>query len=317
MHRIDGPGATVDNTFTEGDPVGGIQATVVTDDWLNDMQEELMSLLSAAGITPVKGAQDQVLKSIRKVSAGVVGQSRNLSCSVSAASTSASFTADELVVGSALGGLRYCLSGFSKTINLATVGVSGMDVGLAPVSGWVAIYAAYNPSNALSATNPMLIGKDATSALQPEVYSGANMPAGYTASALIAVVPTNASRQIPQVRIVDRYHHYFSTIFGGTVASLSTFTPISIAAAVPINAKKFTPNMAMSPTSAINLSASVTPVAAIGSPGYGSLSGYAGTAGIGVFGGQYSVTPILTPQSIFLAANGNGSITYNSYGYEI
>ncbi|ONH52821.1 hypothetical protein SAMN04490182_4547 [Pseudomonas cedrina] len=67
MHRIDGPGATVDNKFTEGDPVGGIQATVVTDDFLNDVQEEFISVLAAAGVTPVKGTQDQVLQAIYKL----------------------------------------------------------------------------------------------------------------------------------------------------------------------------------------------------------------------------------------------------------
>ena len=67
MHRIDGPGATVDNKFTDGDPVGGVQATVVTDDFLNDVQEELISVLAAAGLTPVKGTQDQVLQAIYKL----------------------------------------------------------------------------------------------------------------------------------------------------------------------------------------------------------------------------------------------------------
>lgn len=67
MHRIDGPGATVDNKFTEGDPVGGIQATVVTDDFLNDVQEELISVLTAGGVAPVKGTQDQVLQAIYKL----------------------------------------------------------------------------------------------------------------------------------------------------------------------------------------------------------------------------------------------------------
>lgn len=67
MHRIDGPGATVDGKFTEGDPVGGIQATVVTDDFLNDVQEELISILAAAGVPPVKGTQDQLLESIYKL----------------------------------------------------------------------------------------------------------------------------------------------------------------------------------------------------------------------------------------------------------
>ncbi|GAB7527902.1 hypothetical protein PS3A_03080 [Pseudomonas sp. 3A(2025)] len=67
MHRIDGPGATLDNRFTEGDPVGGVQATVVTAPWLNDIQEELLSILAAAGIAPAKGTQDQVLKAIKKI----------------------------------------------------------------------------------------------------------------------------------------------------------------------------------------------------------------------------------------------------------
>jgi hypothetical protein len=67
MHRIDGPGATADNKFTEGDPVGGVQATVVTDDFLNDVQEELMSVLTAAGVAPVKGTQDQVFKALAKL----------------------------------------------------------------------------------------------------------------------------------------------------------------------------------------------------------------------------------------------------------
>ncbi|CAI8805070.1 putative Tail fiber protein [Pseudomonas sp. IT-P74] len=67
MHRIDGPGATGTNKFTDGDPVGGVQATVVTDDWLNDVQEELMSILTAAAITPVKGTQNQILTAIRRI----------------------------------------------------------------------------------------------------------------------------------------------------------------------------------------------------------------------------------------------------------
>lgn len=67
MHRIDGPGATVDNKFTDGDPVGGTQATMVTDDWLNDVQEELISILTAGSVTPVKGTQNQVLAAIRAV----------------------------------------------------------------------------------------------------------------------------------------------------------------------------------------------------------------------------------------------------------
>lgn len=72
MHRIDGPGATVDNRFTDGDPVGGVQATMVTDDWANDVQEELISILAAASITPMKGAQSQVLAAIQALLTAVL-----------------------------------------------------------------------------------------------------------------------------------------------------------------------------------------------------------------------------------------------------
>lgn len=67
MHRIDGPGATVDNKFTDGDPIGGTQATVVTDDWMNDVQENLIAVLTAAGETPAKLNYSQLTNSISKL----------------------------------------------------------------------------------------------------------------------------------------------------------------------------------------------------------------------------------------------------------
>ncbi|WP_053077741.1 hypothetical protein [Burkholderia cepacia] len=121
----------------------------------------------------------------------VVGSARNLSMSVATASASATLTADEIIVCSALGGVAYKLANFNQTINLATVGASGMDAGTAPVSGFVALYAIYNPTTRASA----LLATNATSSLAPSVYGGSNMPAGYTASALVSVWPTNASSQ--------------------------------------------------------------------------------------------------------------------------
>lgn len=70
MHRIDGPGATVDNKFTEGDPVGGVQATIVTNDWLNDIQENIMAVLVAAGVTPTKGRAADLFDAITKNTKG-------------------------------------------------------------------------------------------------------------------------------------------------------------------------------------------------------------------------------------------------------
>ncbi|EHH68369.1 glycine-rich domain-containing protein [Gluconobacter morbifer] len=51
--------------FTNGNAVTGVAATVVDADWLNGMQEELMSFLTAANLTPVKGTNNQVLTAAR------------------------------------------------------------------------------------------------------------------------------------------------------------------------------------------------------------------------------------------------------------
>ena len=50
MHRIDSNGATIDNKFTEGDLSNGIPATVISADWLNSVQEEMVKIIEQAGI---------------------------------------------------------------------------------------------------------------------------------------------------------------------------------------------------------------------------------------------------------------------------
>ncbi|EOV1642079.1 hypothetical protein ACN9KO_000591 [Yersinia enterocolitica] len=162
---------------------------------------------------------------------GVIGTSRNAKMSVTAASSTATFTADELIVQTALGGLQYKLSSFSKTINLATTGVGGMDTGTVPANGFVALYAIYNPTTQISA----LLAVNASSVVAPEVYGGSNMPAGYTASALVAVLPV-ATSQFGLFELSER----FVSIIGiqvltgsGTVGSVSALS----LSGVPLNTK--------------------------------------------------------------------------------
>lgn len=64
MERIAGPGATPDNLFTEGDPSLGIDATTVTANWLNGVQEELMSIIEKSFQVGDPAHDDQVLKGI-------------------------------------------------------------------------------------------------------------------------------------------------------------------------------------------------------------------------------------------------------------
>lgn len=72
MHRIDGPAAAPGGFFTEGDPGTGTPATVVTDDFMNAVQEELVAVAVSAGDPLDKPTNDQVIKAIRKLIAAAI-----------------------------------------------------------------------------------------------------------------------------------------------------------------------------------------------------------------------------------------------------
>lgn len=261
------------NGFTRGNPQTGVSATALDDDYFDAVQEELAVVVEAAGITLKKTDRAQVLAAIKlligsetntkylkvasnlaeikaagaaAVSAaltnlglsdaahlsqltGVIGTSRNAKMSVTAASSTATFTADELIVQTALGGLQYKLSNFSKTINLDTTGAGGMDTGTVPANGFVALYAIYNPTTQISA----LLAVNASSVVAPEVYGGSNMPAGYTASALVSVLPTSASQLAPVIQQGRRVSIVGASILSGSGAP-SSLAAITVSA-VPLN----------------------------------------------------------------------------------
>lgn len=60
MFKIDSAGATIDKQFTEGNPQGGVPATVVSAEWLNAVQNEIVNILIARGITLDKTKSSQV-----------------------------------------------------------------------------------------------------------------------------------------------------------------------------------------------------------------------------------------------------------------
>jgi len=93
MHRIDGPGATVDNHFTDGDPVGGVQATVVTDEWLNAVQEEVIAVIADPAVTPAipldKAANNQLVTAIKRLISSGYSQATELLAGISKIATQA------------------------------------------------------------------------------------------------------------------------------------------------------------------------------------------------------------------------------------
>lgn len=91
MHRIDHPTAAValpapsaagtPGYFTVGNPSSGVPATVVTSEWANAVQEELIHCLDAAGIAPDKQSRTQLWAAIQ-IAVGAAGGVPDASTSV-------------------------------------------------------------------------------------------------------------------------------------------------------------------------------------------------------------------------------------------
>lgn len=64
MDRINHPTATGAQQFTEGNIAQGVPATVVSAAWLNGVQEELLAVIEAAGLTPDADNLGQLLQAI-------------------------------------------------------------------------------------------------------------------------------------------------------------------------------------------------------------------------------------------------------------
>ncbi|MFK2876879.1 hypothetical protein [Rhodanobacter hydrolyticus] len=243
---------------------------------------------------------------------GLIGSMRNASMSVTSAGASATFAADQVVVGTALNGLEYLLPSYSQTINLATTGAGGMDTGSAPVSGFVALYAIYNPTTATTS----ILATNATSAAAPTIYAGGHMPSGYTASALIGVWPTNASSQFVIGYQNDRSLKFVGVTAVNTTTNASTPTSVSISAAIPKNALSISGNITVA-----NNTANSSVSASINSDVNGSSKAQtlqyivsASGAATCPFGG----ISIATPQAIFYTLNPNtgvGTLTLSITGY--
>ncbi|MCA8339484.1 hypothetical protein [Burkholderia multivorans] len=258
---------------------------------------------------------------VQAQSAAVVGQARNLTMLVTAASSTATLNADEIVVGAALGGQKYLLKQFSKTINLAAAGPGGMDTGSVPASGFVALYAIYNPATGASA----LLATNATSAVAPNVYSGANLPAGYTASALVSVWPTNSSGQFIQGFQRDRRLDFQRTSAASSTSQVNGLTAVNVSSIIPKNAVscsgwlQVTCQASSSTQPAFNASTSVASDAT--GLGYQQLATANGSTNSYLFVGIFRDVPVVTAQTIYWSTSvgggtfNNGTLLISGYSF--
>ncbi|MEI7376142.1 phage tail protein [Dickeya chrysanthemi] len=168
---------------------------------------------------------------VRSSFSGVIGMTRNAIMNIPSASASATYIADEIIVGMVLGGDQYRIGLFRQTIDLTKKGIGGMDTGTVPDEGFVGIYAIYNPVTMLSG----LLAVNATSVKLPEIYSGTNMPDGYTASALLTVVPVKAGK-FTELSVRDRYVYISPKRIYSALKSTKDFN-VSISSVAPLNTK--------------------------------------------------------------------------------
>ena len=280
MHRIDHPTAAEalptpaspgdPGYFDEGDPVGGTPATVVTADWANAVQEELVAVVVAGGGSPSKSVRTQVRDAIQVLINGVQQRSlqgafRNLKGSAPGNSSIVTYTIDELITGNGAGEYQTTRT-WNKTINMSASGAGDLDTGTVDGSTWYYAYGITKPDGT----------KDCIASLSS---SSPALPSGYTNWARIGSFRTDASgNKYPfsfiQYGRVFRYKiasatntTAFPVVASGALGSWpSSMASVSLSSAVPPTA--CIANISMSPA----LNAAVAP-----SSNYvvGSISTYA------------------------------------------
>jgi hypothetical protein len=241
--------------------------------------------------------------SVASRSLQVVGTVRNGKMSVTAASASATYTADEVTVAASLGGAAQKLANYSKTINLATTGAGGMDTGTAPLSGFVSLYAIAKNDGTQG-----VLACNVTTSSGP-VYAGANMPAGYTMSALVGIWPTDGTGKFIIGFLVDRtFSRVGATALSGGTAS--SYTSVSLTSIVPAAATSVFGSL----TAGYDTASAFATVAGA-STGIGRLSTgntYGGASARTAFS-----VPIITAQTVyyFVGAGSNTSIEVCGYTF--
>jgi len=259
------------------------------------------------------GIKDAYTKAEVEAMGPMVGASKGR-MNIPAASANATFIADEVLLQDAAG-KSYRLKAFSQAVNLASAvkGLGAMDVGASPVSGYVALYALYNPDTKVRS----LMAVNATAAAAPVLYSGANAPNGFTASALLTVVPTGGAGNFDICFVEDRMVTVSARqILNGAAAIANA--PIPLAGAVPLNAVRANGLMGLGSSGVGTVSMDI--YSAANGFGLARQTATVSTAG-GLYTSAFSNLAIITPQTWWVSASNaaSGTPIFNAFitGYFI
>ena len=282
-----------------------------TDIWLDPSKSYKFVAYDASG--NLLWSQDQITAPVPTSSMpGATGSGRSIRASTTSAGTSVTYYGDEFIVETANNvQYRVPLTYNSLNLQINTVGAGGMDNGTAPANGYVSIYVIYNPSTGATA----LLAQSGGSSQGSNgnlTYYGNYLPAGYTATALIGVWPTNGSSQLVQGAQFDRTMYPAKmSVLASSSLSVST-TSLSIASAVPPNAiSVFGTVFFSSVTGTGQLNVGLFSNSA-GNIGTQVVEAYSVATGIQ---DNYANIPLITPQVIYYSITNTGvsAATTNIY----
>lgn len=167
--------------FTQGDPGSGLAATVPGQDWFNIIQEELMTVVLAAGLTPSKADTDQLLEGIQILSglyAGGISRGCHDFAGLIIKNNAANPTyqvdidADGGVLFDA-DGKKLTVTGVNLTVDITASGANGLDTGT-EANAWYYLWVISNGTT--------VAGLISASAASP------TLPSGYTYKSLVGAI---------------------------------------------------------------------------------------------------------------------------------
>ena len=231
---------------------------------------------------------------------------------VTTATSTSGMTADQIVLATALNGLYYNFTAASTAplVLTATAGAGAMDTGISPSNAYVAIYAIYNPTTLNLALMGQLCGSTVTT-----IYSGANMPTGYTASVLVSVVWVGSSAQLGGFVQQDRFISIPASLAISTSTAV-TGAPLSISSSVPPNAKTISGYFSLTSLNQCSISFYLPPASA--PMGMQMCSMYNATGLTMIASNPFFGVALSTPQQVYYTVSGSGP-TATAYisGYTI
>jgi hypothetical protein len=241
---------------------------------------------------------------------GIVGNSRGLAGSGASGGKTASWTAQELIAETTLGGVPYKGSSLSLSFNGAGTGAGGMDTGSMPISADLSIYAIYNPT-----TNTWNTLGCAGSTSNGPIYSGSHMPSGYTASTLLWAGVPDGSGDFQHFAQKGR-RIYIEDVAVLTAGTSTTSASISLGVIVPAAAVEVWGGASVQTGASLSGSMAGEPVAtsvADTGAGYQQVSGPTPP-----YGGNFQGIPMVTAQTMYyIVASGGSNMNIAINGYVI